>query len=177
MHRNWWLPVSAIGAALLTLPVLPAAGAPAQAGPPTYQMEVLGVAPDPQSGAPVLFLRAKEDKRQLSMFIGPFEAQGIVLALEGSRTERPYTHELMLEAIHRLQAKVKRVVITGVKEDAFLADLVLLNAEGREVVLDARPSDAIALALREGAPILAAEPVFAHSQSPRESQPRRGSRL
>lgn len=139
----------------------PAAGA---GGPPPgsgtlYEMEVMGVAPDPASGAPVVYLRGKEDKRQLAMFIGPFEAQGIILPLERVKLPRPYTHDLMLETIHRLHARVKRVVITELREGTYFANLVL-DAQGQEVVLDSRPSDAIALALRENAPILAAEQVF-----------------
>lgn len=124
-----------------------------------YQMEVMGVAPDPTSGTPVVYLRGMQDKRDLSMFIGPFEAQGIILPLQRIRPPRPYTHDLMLEAIHRLQAKVKRVVITEMRDSTYFANLIL-DVQGKEVVLDSRPSDAIALALRENAPILAAEKAF-----------------
>ncbi len=125
-----------------------------------YEMEVIGVQPDPSSGAPLVFLRGKQDKRELSMFIGPFEAQGIILPLQGMRLPRPYTHDLMLETIHRLRAKVARVVITEMRDNTYFANLIL-DAQGQEVVLDSRPSDAIALALRENAPILAAEKAFA----------------
>ena len=124
-----------------------------------YEMEVMGVAPDPASGTPVVFLRGKQDKRELSMFIGPFEAQGIILPLQQVRPPRPYTHDLMLEAIHRLQAKVKRVIITEMRDNTYFANLIL-DAQGKEIALDSRPSDAIALALREDAPILAAEKAF-----------------
>jgi bifunctional DNase/RNase len=133
-----------------------------------YEMEVMGVAPDPASGAPVVYLRGKQDKRNLSMFIGPFEAQGIILSLQRIRPPRPYTHDLMLEAIHRLQAKVKRVVITEMRDNTYFANLIL-DAQGTEVVLDSRPSDAIALALRENAPILAAEKAFV--RTPRAGRP------
>jgi uncharacterized protein len=124
-----------------------------------YEMEVMGVAPDPASGTPVVYLRSQKNKRELSMFIGPFEAQGILLPLQRIQPPRPYTHDLMLEAIHRLQAKVKRVVITELRDNTFFANLIL-DSQGKEVVLDCRPSDAIALALREQAPILAAEGAF-----------------
>ena len=124
-----------------------------------YPMEVMGVAPDPASGTPVVYLRGMQDKRDLSMFIGPFEAQGIILPLQRIQPPRPYTHDLMLEAIHRLRAKVKRVVITEMRDNTYFANLIL-DAQGKEVVLDSRPSDAIALALRENAPILAAEKAF-----------------
>ncbi|HSB79049.1 MAG TPA: bifunctional nuclease family protein [Candidatus Methylomirabilis sp.] len=149
---------------------LPAAraAAPLTAADAVHEMEVMGVAPDPSSGAPLVYLRAKQDKRELSMFIGPFEAQGIILPLQNMRPPRPYTHDLMLEALHRLKAKVKQVVITDLRDNTYYANLVL-DVQGQEITLDSRPSDAIALALRENAPILAAEKAFA--RSPRPSGP------
>ena len=149
------------------LPVARAA-APPTAADAVHEMEVMGVAPDPSSGAPLVYLRAKQDKREVSMFIGPFEAQGIILPLQNMRPPRPYTHDLMLEALHRLKAKVKQVVITELRDNTYYANLVL-DVQGQEITLDSRPSDAIALALRENAPILAAEKVFA--RSPRPSGP------
>jgi hypothetical protein len=137
-----------------------------------YEMEVMGVQADPQSGAPMVFLRGKQDKRELAMFIGPFEAQAIALPLQGIRPPRPYTHDLMLDALHRLKAKVKRVVVTGLRENTYFATVVL-DVQGQEVALDSRPSDAIALALREEAPILAAEAAFA--RPPRATAPERGA--
>lgn len=146
---------------------LPAAraAAPLTAADAVHEMEVMGVAPDPSSGAPLVYLRAKQDKRELSMFIGPFEAQGIILPLQNMRPPRPYTHDLMLEALHRLKAKVKQVVITDLRDNTYYATLVL-DVQGQEITLDSRPSDAIALALRENAPILAAEKAFARSPRP-----------
>lgn len=133
-----------------------------------YEMEVMGVAADPASGTPVVYLRGLQVKRELSMFIGPFEAQGIILPLQRIRPPRPYTHDLMLEAIHRLQGKVKRVIITEMRDNTYFANLIL-DAQGKEVTLDSRPSDAIALALRENAPILAAERAFV--RAPRADRP------
>lgn len=139
-----------------------------------FEMEVMGVAPDPASGAPLVFLRAKEDKRELSIYIGPLEAQAIALPLQGLKPPRPYTHDITIEIIHRLQARVKRVVITALKDNTYFAELIL-ESQGREIVLDSRPSDAIALALREDAPIWAAESVFGRpprTQSPGAGEPR-----
>lgn len=134
-------------------------------GGAVYEMEVMGVQADPQSGAPMVFLRGKQDKRELGMFIGPFEAQAIALPLQGIRPPRPYTHDLMLDALHRLKAKVKRVVITSLRDNTYFADLIL-DVQGQDMRLDSRPSDAIALALREDAPILAAEAAFARPRQP-----------
>jgi bifunctional DNase/RNase len=161
----------AILAAVLTATAAWAAESPTTA--PNYEMEVMGIQADPQSGAPMVLLRRKEDKRELAMFIGPFEAQAIALPLQGMRPPRPFTHDLMLEVLHRLKAKVKRVVITGIRENTYFADLVL-DVQGQEMLLDARPSDAIALALREDAPILAAEAAFA--RVPRSGAPATGQR-
>ena len=144
--------------------VLAASAARAADSPPpagtTYEMDVLGVQADPQSGAPMVLLRAKQDKRELVMFIGPFEAQAIALPLQGIRPPRPYTHDLMLDALHRLKARVKRIAITGLRENTYFAEVVL-DVQGQELILDSRPSDAIALALRENVSILAAEAAFA----------------
>jgi uncharacterized protein len=125
-----------------------------------FPMEVLGVQADPQSGTPTVVLRGTEDKRELTMFIGPAEAQAIVAPLRRLRPARPLTHDLLLAAITGLRATVRRAVITGLQESTYTAELIL-EAQGREVVLEARPSDAIAVALRADAPILAAEASFA----------------
>jgi bifunctional DNase/RNase len=159
-------------AATILLSATAWAGEPQNTNGTLYEMEVMGVAADPTSGMPLVFLRAKQDKRELSMFIGPMEAQGIILPLQRMQLPRPYTHDLMLEAIHRLQAKVKRVVITEMRDNTYFANLIL-DAQGKEVVLDSRPSDAIALDLRENAPILAAEKAFV--RAPRAGRPEGGS--
>jgi bifunctional DNase/RNase len=162
--------VGAILAALLVLGPPAWAGAPAEGKGPPHEMEVMGVAADPRSGAPVVFLRSKQDRRELTMFIGPAEAQAIALVLEGMRLPRPYTHDLALEAIHRLDGKVSRVVITEMRENTYFAVLVL-ERQGKEITLDARPSDAIAFALREHAPILATDAVLAAARAPGEKEP------
>jgi bifunctional DNase/RNase len=170
-HRTFGTALAAL--AIVLAPVhAESADSPAPASA-EYEMEVLGVQTDPQSGAPMVFLRAKQDKRELVMFIGPFEAQAIALPLQGVRPPRPYTHDLMLAALHRLGAKVKRVVIVALRENTYFANLVL-DVRGQELLLDSRPSDAIALALREDAPILAMEAVFA--RPPRSGAPGAGER-
>jgi bifunctional DNase/RNase len=122
-------------------------------------MEVMGVGVESQSGTPLVFLRSKADKRELVIAVGPFEAQGIALPLEGMKLPRPYTHDLMIEALRRLHARVKRVVITDLRDATYIAELTL-DVQGKEMVLDARPSDAMALALRADAPILAVGKVL-----------------
>jgi hypothetical protein len=140
------------------------------AGGALYEMDVLGVQADPQSGSPMVLLRARQDKRELTMYIGPFEAQAIALPLQGIRPPRPYTHDLMLDALHRLKAKVKRIAITGLRENTYFAE-VILDVQGQELVLDSRPSDAIALALRENVSILATEAAFTRPVRPERGAP------
>ncbi len=171
MHRAWGALVQALFTFTVAFSSVGWAADPQAAAGTLYEMEVMGVAPDPASGAPLVYLRGKQDKRELSMFIGPFEAQGIILPLQGMRLPRPYTHDLMLETIHRLKAKVKRVIITEMRDNTYFASLIL-DAQGQEVILDSRPSDAIALALRENAPILAAEKAFL--RPPRDGRPEEG---
>ena len=154
--------------AVLLAPSSGWAGEPQAVTANLHEMEVMGVAPDPASGTPLVYLRSKQDKRELVMVIGPSEAQGIILPLQGMRLPRPYTHDLMLEAIHRLNARVKRVIITEMRDNTYFANLILEIA-GKEIILDSRPSDAISLALREDAPILAAEKVFI--RPPQDARP------
>lgn len=131
------------------------------------EMEVLGVMADPGGQARIL-LRSKEKKRGLSMVIGQFEAVGVALPLEGVTPPRPYTHDLILNVLRGFNVTVARAVITELKENTYYADLVLI-VDGREMVFDSRPSDAVALALRAGVPILATEEVL--EARPRALQP------
>jgi bifunctional DNase/RNase len=93
------------------------------------------------------------------MVIGQFEAVGVALPLEGVTPPRPYTHDLILNLLRGFDATVARAVITELRENTYYADLVLV-IDGREVVFDSRPSDAVALALRAGVPILATEEIL-----------------
>jgi uncharacterized protein len=127
------------------------------------ELEVLGVVADPGGQARML-LRSKSDKRGLSMSIGTFEAMGIALPLEGATPPRPYTHDLIVTMLRHVDATVVRAVITELKENTYYATLVLRVGD-REVRIDSRPSDAVALALRAGVPILATEKVLT-GQSP-----------
>ena len=165
MRCRMWAPPAVFALAVLMLPAAARSAESPPAAAATYEMEVLGVQADPQSGTTMLLLRTKQGKRELNMFIGPVEANAIAIPLQGLRPPRPLTHDLLIEVIHRLKATVKRVVITEMRENTYYASLVL-EAQGQELVLDSRPSDAIALALKEDVPILAAEPAFVRSPRP-----------
>ena len=165
MQCRMWALSAAFALAVVMLPVAARSAESPPAAAATYEMEVLGVQADPQSGTTMLLLRTKQGKRDLNMFIGPVEANAIAIPLQGLRPPRPLTHDLLIEVIHRLGATVKRVVITQMRENTYYASLVL-EAQGQELVLDSRPSDAITLALKEDVPILAAESALVRSQRP-----------
>lgn len=114
---------------------------------------------DPRTEATMLVLQGKRDRRRLVMAIGPAEAMGIAVPLHGVTPPRPLTHDLFLTLLGRLKVSVTRVVISDVREDIYYATLYLVGAGG-EQTLDARPSDAIALALRAKAPVMVEDRVF-----------------
>lgn len=124
-------------------------------------MRLVAVRVEVPSNSPVVLLQEVDDEeRMLPIFIAPLEATSICFALEGVESERPLTHDLVCEMLHQIGARVTRVEITGVLNDTYYAELFLNSARG-EVRISARPSDAIAIALRAGAPIYAADDVVA----------------
>jgi bifunctional DNase/RNase len=138
------------------------ATAPPKAGdpPPSPQeAEVTGVVLDPSTRQPVVLLQGKRDRRPLAMSIGPFEANGIAIALQGLTPPRPLTHDLFLNVLGDLRASLKRIVVTDLRDDVYYAQLHL-EAAGTQLTIDSRPSDAIALALRARVPILVEDQVF-----------------
>jgi uncharacterized protein len=142
--------------------LLGAKAGPDQPPPPSggpQEAEVTGVLLDPLSRQPVIVLQGKRDKRQFVMTIGHFEANGIALPLQGLTPPRPLTHDLMLTLLNDLQATVRQIVITDLKDDVYYA-VLHLEVRGSPLLVDSRPSDAIALALRARAPILVEDRVF-----------------
>lgn len=114
-----------------------------------------------------LLLRAPEEERVLPIFIGVPEAQSIAQALEGEKFPRPLTHDLFKTTLETLGAEVVRVQIVHMQEQTFHANLVLLSG-GDELELDARPSDAIAIALRFDAPIQVRQDIWDAASTPFE---------
>jgi hypothetical protein len=128
----------------------------------TVEVDVGGMAVDPVSGSPVIQLVEKgKDGRQLPIWIGPFEAQAIALQLQGVPPPRPQTHDLMRQLVERLGGRLDRVVIEDLRDNTYFATLHLSTPAGRDLAVDARPSDAIALALRLRGPILVDDQLFA----------------
>jgi bifunctional DNase/RNase len=107
----------------------------------------------------VVMLKERTNGRYLPIWIGPFEADAIAIPLQNYQVSRPLTHDLLGSVISALEAKVVSVIINDLADETFFAKLVL-DAQGRHVEVDARPSDAIALAVRVGVPIYVADSVF-----------------
>jgi bifunctional DNase/RNase len=126
------------------------------------EVTVQGMQLDPTTGSPVVRLVEKDKRaRELAIWIGPFEAQAIALEMQGVPAPRPLTHDLMKQLVERLGGRLTHVVITDLRENTYFATLILDGPDGKGVSVDARPSDAIALALRLHGPILVADELFA----------------
>src|SRR6267378_5167910 len=152
--RDDWRMTMTVRAAVVRhgIPVLVAlalsAEAPlAQQAPATPQeVSVVGLFVSPGSGQPHVVLQGKRDRRRFAMAIGLAEANGIAVPLENRVPPRPLTHDLFLTLFGRLRVTVTKVVITDLRDDIYYATVYLyLDASGKEMQLDSRPSDAIAL--------------------------------
>ncbi|WP_243439972.1 bifunctional nuclease family protein [Fundidesulfovibrio soli] len=122
------------------------------------EMKVSGLALDEETQAPVLVLKSIDEKTTLPIWIGAMEAMAISLTLNDVKLPRPMTHDLLLSSIEALGGKVLRISVTGLTDGTFFA-IISVDQGGKEVEIDARPSDAVALALRAKAPILVAPAV------------------
>jgi bifunctional DNase/RNase len=124
------------------------------------QVELLGVRVEPPSNTPAVHLRELQPtRRRLSIFIGGHEATAIALALEGVSTPRPLTHDLLCNVLDELGAELTRVVITEIRETTYYAELHL-DLDDDVLLVSARPSDALALAVRVGCPIFVEDAVM-----------------
>lgn len=132
------------------------------------EMSIKGLMIDPVTNMPIVVLREPEGERVLPIWVGVFEANAIALQIENVQTPRPMTHDLLASVVSHLEGQVKRIVICDLKDNTFYA-LLVIHFNGEDVLVDARPSDAIALALRTGASILVEETVFDRAQQAEES--------
>jgi bifunctional DNase/RNase len=123
------------------------------------EVKINGLAVDAQAKSHVVILKEKDGERVLPIWIGPAEAQAIARELAGQRFQRPLTHDLLANIVDGLKARVTRVVIAELKDNTFYAQL-LIDRDGEAVVIDARPSDSIAVALRCGADIFVNEKLL-----------------
>jgi uncharacterized protein len=124
------------------------------------QCEILGLSSSPSTGgAYAILLREVGASRRLPIIIGAFEAQAIALEIEGIKPPRPLTHDLLKQLIDNLGATILEVIIDELRENTFYAKIIL-EVSGLTNEVDARPSDAIALAVRARSPIYVAEAVM-----------------
>jgi bifunctional DNase/RNase len=127
-------------------------------------MSIKGLMIDPVSNMPIVILRDAENQRVLPIWVGPVEANAIALQIENVSPPRPMTHDLMKNLLTELDASVTRVVITNLRDNTFYAYLEL-RRRGETILIDARPSDAIALSLRTKAPVFVDSRVLEQAKS------------
>ncbi len=124
-------------------------------------MELVGVRVQMPTNAPILLLREIDGQRRtVPIYIGGPEAHAIDLALSGTETARPMTHDLLLTLLGNLGGRLDHIVITDLNQGTFYADLHIISKGGEEQVVSARPSDAVALAVRTSAQIFAEETII-----------------
>jgi bifunctional DNase/RNase len=128
------------------------------------EMTIKGLMVDPITNMPIVILKDKQGERVLPIWVGIFEANAIALQIENVATPRPMTHDLLRNIITDLDGRVDRIVVSDLKENTFYA-VIHLTVRGERVAIDARPSDAIALALRTRAPILVEETVIDNAKT------------
>ena len=127
-------------------------------------MLIKGLMVDPVTNMPIVILRDQEGERVLPIWVGVFEANAIALQIENITAPRPMTHDLLRDIIGNLKAAVEKIVVSDLKESTFYA-LIYLRVNENLVAVDARPSDAIALALRVRAPIYVEDSVIENARS------------
>jgi uncharacterized protein len=125
-------------------------------------MVIYGVSFDMVGKQPIVLLKTVDSNKFLPIWIGHPEAAAILMKLQGASTPRPMTHDLLNDMLGELDVRCTQVAVTELRDNTFFASITL-SANGRDMEIDSRPSDALALAVRTGAPIYAAEDVIAES--------------
>jgi len=127
------------------------------------EMKIKGLMVDPVTNMPIVILKDESESRVLPIWVGIFEANAIALKVEDIDTPRPMTHDLLQNLLDAFHAEVGKVVVTELRDNTYFA-VIHLRVDGAEVSIDSRPSDAMALALRAGAPIFVEETVLDHAR-------------
>jgi bifunctional DNase/RNase len=123
------------------------------------EVKVWSLAVDEKNQFPVVILQSLDGTKRLPIWIGPPEASAIAMEIAGKKFQRPLTHDLLVSILTGLEAKVRRVEITDLRENTFYAK-IYLEANGELLAVDARPSDSLALALKSKARIFVAPHLF-----------------
>jgi bifunctional DNase/RNase len=129
------------------------------------EMKVAGIALDALTRSPIVLLKDASDRRALPIYIGQEQARAIMSALENQKPPRPLTHDLFVNLLEAWNLKLDRVIIHSLQKDTFYAALIIQQGEVKKEI-DARPSDAISLALRTNTPIWVMEEVIADASIP-----------
>ena len=128
------------------------------------EFKIKGLMMDPLTNAPIVVLQEASSDTLLPICVGIFEANAIALQIEKVDTPRPMTHDLIKGLLNHLDVQVTKIVVTELKDNTFYA-LIFLDAGGKIITVDSRPSDAIALALRTDSPIYVTDDVISKSNS------------
>jgi hypothetical protein len=117
------------------------------------EVKIRALMMDPNSGTPIVILKDVNSETMLPIWVGAYEANAIALEIEKIAPPRPMTHDLLRNLITEVGARVERVVVTELRDNTFFAVIEMRSSDGTQMLLDSRPSDAIALALRADCPI------------------------
>lgn len=129
------------------------------------EMRIAGIALDAMTRSPIVLLKDSSERRALPIYIGQDQAKAIISALEKQAPPRPLTHDLMVNLLEAWEMTVERVIIHSLQDNTFYAILIVRKGETKKEI-DARPSDAIAIALRTNSPIWVMEEVVADASIP-----------
>ncbi|TDJ48319.1 MAG: bifunctional nuclease family protein [Gemmatimonadetes bacterium] len=142
----------------------------------SVRMKIQGLLIDPVSQMPIVILKNSSEDRVLPIWVGVFEANAIAMQLEKILSPRPMTHDLLCSTIEQLGGSIEKIVITDLRDATFYA-ILHLDLKGKKFEVDARPSDAMALALRCDAPIFVEESVLEKSSKPGDTDSMEPDRL
>jgi bifunctional DNase/RNase len=131
------------------------------------EVKIRGLMMDPNSGTPIVILKDVNSEMLLPIWVGAYEANAIALEIEKIAPQRPMTHDLLRNLITEMGAEVKRIIITELRDNTFFAVIEMVKNDGESILLDSRPSDAIALALRADSPIFVNSDVIQASSAER----------
>lgn len=152
--------------AACALALLAACGPPGPAEEQLRSVHVAGVRIDPVTSSPLVELVEEGERgRTLAIWVGAFEAESIERAIEHQPSPRPNPHDLLKRVLDEIHGRVRRTVVTELREGTYYA-VIELELRGRSLAIDARPSDAIAVALRAGAPVLVRDSLFRDVEIP-----------
>ncbi len=129
------------------------------------EVKIRGLMMDPNSGTPIVILKDVQSETMLPIWVGAAEANAIALEIEKIAPQRPMTHDLLRNLIVEMGARVERVTITELRDNTFYARIEMRDQDEQPLSIDARPSDAIALALRADCPIFVDEEVIRASRN------------